>query len=124
MPTENRGQFKIEDDDENLRFMFELEFVQCLSNPDYLQWLSKEGYFEDKSFVRYLKYLLYWSEFPYVKYISYPYCIRMLRLLQDESFRKSLENEEVIQMIRHQQTFQWIYSDLKKDDVNYDYMLL
>ncbi|KAH8741409.1 SOH1 family protein [Cryptosporidium ryanae] len=124
MLTESKSQYKIEDDNKNLRFMFELEFVQCLSNPDYLQWLSKEGYFEDKSFIRYLKYLLYWSEFPYNKYISYPYCIRMLRLLQDEDFRKSLEKEEVIQVIRHQQTLQWIYADLKKEDINFNDIIL
>ncbi|KAF7458700.1 mediator of RNA polymerase II transcription subunit 31 [Cryptosporidium felis] len=101
----------------NTRFILELEFVQCLSNPDYLQWLSKEGYFDDESFVNYLKYLLYWCKPPYVKYISYPHCIKMLRLLQSEDFRKNLIKEEAIQIIREQQIYQWIYSDLSKEDL-------
>lgn len=115
--SEDENLSLLEDDNPNVRFSLELEFVQCLSNPDYLQWLSKEGYFENESFINYLKYLLYWCEFPYVKYISYPHCIKILRLLQVEDFRRNLSNEEAIQIIREQQTYQWIYSDIKKEDL-------
>ncbi|XP_028340559.1 mediator of RNA polymerase II transcription subunit 31 [Physeter macrocephalus] len=60
-----------EDDAGNrLRFQLELEFVQCLANPNYLNFLAQRGYFKDKAFVNYLKYLLYWKEPEYAKYLK------------------------------------------------------
>nr|XP_060503627.1 mediator of RNA polymerase II transcription subunit 31 [Panthera onca] len=53
-----------------LRFQLELEFVQCLANPNYLNFLAQRGYFKDKAFVNYLKYLLYWKEPEYAKYLK------------------------------------------------------
>ncbi|KAM7231779.1 hypothetical protein CapIbe_016540 [Capra ibex] len=53
-----------------LRFQLELEFVQCLANPNYLNFLAQRGYFKDKAFVNYLKYLLYWKEPEYAKYLN------------------------------------------------------
>lgn len=79
------------DEADRKRFVLELEFVQCLSNPDYLQCkyktisrclilkniyntiflgLEKEGYYKDPSFIRYLRYLLYWCNPPYSSYLS------------------------------------------------------
>ncbi|EEA07149.1 SOH1 family protein [Cryptosporidium muris RN66] len=96
------------DEADRKRFVLELEFVQCLSNPDYLQWLEKEGYYKDPSFIRYLKYLLYWCNPPYSSYLSYPHCLRLLKALQSPSFRAKLSNDEAIQTIRDQQSFQWV----------------
>ncbi|XP_073874508.1 mediator of RNA polymerase II transcription subunit 31 isoform X2 [Macaca fascicularis] len=53
-----------------LRFQLELEFVQCLANPNYLNFLAQRGYFKDKAFVNYLKYLLYWKDPEYAKYLN------------------------------------------------------
>lgn len=76
-----------------LRFQVELEFVQCLANPNYLNCkllfkkytliniveinstvlfsvLAQRGYFKDQAFVNYLKYLLYWKEPDYAKFIK------------------------------------------------------
>ncbi|KAL0115689.1 hypothetical protein PUN28_010906 [Cardiocondyla obscurior] len=50
------------DDQQRLRFQVELEFVQCLANPNYLNFLAQRGYFKDTTFINYLKYLLYWKE--------------------------------------------------------------
>jgi mediator of RNA polymerase II transcription subunit 31 len=47
--------------EDKLRFQVELEFVQCLANPNYLNFLAQRGYFKDQTFVNYLKYLLYWK---------------------------------------------------------------
>ena len=47
---------------EKTRFQREREFLSFLANPDYLRWLSDEGYFDDPRFIRYLKYMLYWKE--------------------------------------------------------------
>jgi hypothetical protein len=51
------------------RFELELEFVQSLANPHYLQALAQQGVMEDPSFVLYLDYLQYWSEPEYAKFI-------------------------------------------------------
>ncbi|OWA54129.1 putative Mediator of RNA polymerase II transcription subunit 31 [Hypsibius exemplaris] len=43
-------------------FQVELEFVQCLANPHYLNFLAQHGYLKEKSFINYLKYLQYWKQ--------------------------------------------------------------
>jgi mediator of RNA polymerase II transcription subunit 31 len=45
----------------------ELEFVQCLANPNYLNFLAQRGYFKENAFINYLKYLLYWKEPEYAR---------------------------------------------------------
>uniref|UniRef100_A0A8C1UZI3 Mediator of RNA polymerase II transcription subunit 31 n=1 Tax=Cyprinus carpio TaxID=7962 RepID=A0A8C1UZI3_CYPCA len=52
------------------RFQLELEFVQCLANPNYLNFLAQRGYLREKPFVNYLKYLLYWKEPEYAKFLN------------------------------------------------------
>lgn len=51
------------------RFEFELEFVQSLANPHYLQSLAQQNILVDSSFVLYLKYLLYWTEPEYARFV-------------------------------------------------------
>lgn len=51
------------------RFELELEFVQSLANPHYLQALAQQGVMEDASFVLYLEYLKYWSQPEYARFI-------------------------------------------------------
>jgi mediator of RNA polymerase II transcription subunit 31 len=67
------------------RFLLELEFVQCLANPQYLQCnfliipsyfnyflvLSQHHLFKDQAFLNYLNYLKYWKQPEYVRYIVY-----------------------------------------------------
>uniref|UniRef100_A0A2K5Q8X2 Mediator of RNA polymerase II transcription subunit 31 n=1 Tax=Cebus imitator TaxID=2715852 RepID=A0A2K5Q8X2_CEBIM len=69
-----------------------LEFVQCLANPNYLncKFLSTSGYFKDKAFVNYLKYLLYWKDPEHAKYLN----VYTLELLQYEHFQKELVNAQ------------------------------
>ncbi|NP_001154070.1 mediator of RNA polymerase II transcription subunit 31 [Oncorhynchus mykiss] len=52
------------------RFQSELEFIQCLANPNYLNFLAQRGYLREKPFVNYLKYLLYWKEPEYAKFLN------------------------------------------------------
>ena len=81
---------------ERLRFQIELEFVQCLANPNYLNFLAQRGYFKEKCFVNYLKYLHgYWTQPSYVKFLKYPLCLHFLELLQHEDFRKEIVNSQV-----------------------------
>jgi len=44
-------------DAERNRFIAELEFVQCLANPNYICFLAQHGYFKKPEFINYIKYL-------------------------------------------------------------------
>ncbi|BAM41011.1 SOH1-like protein [Theileria orientalis strain Shintoku] len=92
---------KVEFDDQ-FRFEVELEFVQCLSNVYYLKYLKNRGYFEDERFRAYLFYLQYWRTREYIKYIKYPYCVKILELLMDDDFVKTLSNDLSIESLKTQ----------------------
>lgn len=53
--------------DDESRLAMELEFVQCLANPEYLHWLALNKYLEDPAFVRFLRYLRYWHRPEYAR---------------------------------------------------------
>ena len=40
--------------EEIYRFIQDLEFVQCLSNPSYLRFLANNNYFNDERFINYI----------------------------------------------------------------------
>ncbi len=82
---------------DRIRFQIELEFVQSLGNPNYLNFLAQRGFFKDSNFIHYLKYLQYWKEPGYVKFLKYPVCLHFLELLQHEAFRKEVVNGQVIE---------------------------
>ncbi|WVW85075.1 hypothetical protein I302_107111 [Kwoniella bestiolae CBS 10118] len=99
-----------EKEDNLIRFQAELEFIQCLSNPQYLHSLSTQGYFTKKTFINYLKYLEYWRKPEYVKFIVYPTSLIYLTLLQSELFRERLAdpgfiNELMRVGIKHHETW-------------------
>ena len=82
--------------EELFRFMQDLEFVQCLANPNYLKYLSDKGYLDDNNFINYLKYLLYFKKVEYMKYITYERCLLFLDLLQYKGFREQLKQNNYI----------------------------
>ena len=51
------------------RFELELEFVQALANPFYLHSLAQQGILYQPAFINYLRYLLYWKEKDYARFI-------------------------------------------------------
>ena len=57
------------------RFELELEFVQSLANPFYLHSLAQQGILNQPSFVNFLKYLLYWKEKDYARFILCVYAV-------------------------------------------------
>ncbi|KAH1011711.1 mediator of RNA polymerase II transcription subunit 31 isoform X2 [Dendroctonus ponderosae] len=95
------------EDQQRMRFQVELEFVQCLGNPNYLNFLAQRGYFKDPTFIHYLKYLIYWKEPDYAKYLKYPMCLYFLDLLQYEHFRRELVNAQCTKFIDDQQILLW-----------------
>ncbi|KAL5604788.1 hypothetical protein BROUX41_001871 [Berkeleyomyces rouxiae] len=80
------------------RFEIELEFVQSLANPMYLNHLASQKFLQQPAFVAYLAYLRYWAQPPYLKYLTYPGpTLRNLELLQQERFRTEILGPELVQ---------------------------
>ncbi|XP_068635509.1 mediator of RNA polymerase II transcription subunit 31-like [Aristolochia californica] len=94
-------------DDGRQRFLLELEFVQCLSNPTYIHYLAQNRYFEDEAFIGYLKYLQYWQQPEYIKFIMYPHCLFFLELLQNANFRNAMAHPGSKELAHRQQFFFW-----------------
>lgn len=109
-----------EEDEERKRFQIELEFVQSLANPNYLNFLAQRGYFRQQTFLNYLKYLLYWKEPDYVKYIMYPQCLSLLELLQHEQFLKEIVNAQCSKFIDEQLLLIWSTYKKKRDWIRID----
>ncbi|KAL9187455.1 hypothetical protein ACHAXT_001558 [Thalassiosira profunda] len=63
------------------RFELELEFVQSLASPAYLHHLATSGVLHQQSFLDFLRYLRYWKQPQYAKYLLYPHCLYFLDLL-------------------------------------------
>lgn len=88
-------------------FVRELEFVQCLANPEYIWFLVQRNFFGDHEFMNYLKYLLYWTRPEYAKYIRYPQGIQFLILLQDPDFITYISIAQNVMKIQEQQRLFW-----------------
>ncbi|KAG8936836.1 suppressor of hpr1 [Tulasnella sp. 418] len=88
-------------------FELELEFVQALGNPFYLYNLAVEGYMDDPAFVNYLKYLTYWQDKEYARFIMYPHALHHLDLLQNARFREALKKPETQSFLQHHQFEHW-----------------
>eukprot|EP00096_Caligus_rogercresseyi_P014327 TRINITY_DN6822_c0_g1_i1.p1 TRINITY_DN6822_c0_g1~~TRINITY_DN6822_c0_g1_i1.p1 ORF type:complete len:241 (+),score=75.44 TRINITY_DN6822_c0_g1_i1:51-725(+) len=113
-PTPQKMPADIEADKQKLRFQIEMEFVQCLGNPNYLNFLAQRGYFKEPTFVNYLKYLNYWSTHPYVTFLKYPVCLHFLELLQHESFRKEIVNAQCTKFLDDQTILHWQHYNRKR----------
>ncbi|CAA9958788.1 SOH1 Rad5p-binding protein [Pyrenophora teres f. maculata] len=73
------------------RFELELEFVQCLANPVYLNYLAQQKTLDKPDFVAYLGYLQYFKQPRYAKFLHHPGpTLRALELLQQERFRQDI----------------------------------
>ena len=59
----------------------QLEFIQSLASPAYLHYLATSGILYQSPFLDFLRYLRYWKEPQYAKYIIYPQCLYFLDLL-------------------------------------------
>ncbi|WYZ39473.1 hypothetical protein EsH8_III_001387 [Colletotrichum jinshuiense] len=82
------------------RFEIELEFVQALANPFYLNHLATQKLLTRPDFVAYLAYLQYWSRPPYLKYLMYPGpTLKHLELLQQEQFRQDVISPDLVQRL-------------------------
>ena len=81
---------------ELLRLVQDIEFLQLLTNPNYLHYLSNNGYFQDNQFINYLKYLSYLNNPKFKRFITYSRCFIILNLLDNSVFRDELSNVNFI----------------------------
>jgi mediator of RNA polymerase II transcription subunit 31 len=115
MQHEHFNFFEQEHDEERKRFQIELEFVQSLANPNYLNFLAQRGYFSNPTFRNYLKYLEYWKEPDYSKYLVYPQCLSLLEMLQHEQFLKEIVNAQCSKYIDEQLLLLWLHYKKRHD---------
>jgi len=114
------------------RFELELEFVQSLASPAYLHYLATSGILNQKQFLDFLRYLRYWKQPQYAKYLSYPHCLYFLDLLvppddddddtnannntattaisdSGETFRREMAQVQFRNFVHEQQFYSWQY---------------
>lgn len=90
----------------------ELEFIQLLANPEYLGFLSKEGYFKDPNFRAFLTYLKYLTRAPHCLRIQYPACLRVLEILtQTDDVCDKLQNAGVRNKLYQTMFLSWIHTE-------------
>ena len=107
------------------RFELELEFVQSLANPFYLHSLAQQGILSQPAFINFLKYLLYWKEKDYARFIlyapsyryqsphvhrlliRYPHALHHLELLQHPEFRAEIGKDEWREILNQKQFDHW-----------------
>ncbi|KAL6122655.1 suppressor of temperature sensitive growth [Nucleospora cyclopteri] len=88
-------------------FEKDLEFVQLICNPEYLKWLYKNNYFSDSIFMKYLNRLLYFDSQRFKKFLHYPQCVDILKMLLKEETLKNLANDEFYENLEKQQVYIW-----------------
>jgi mediator of RNA polymerase II transcription subunit 31 len=91
------------------RFLIELEFIQNLSNPKYLNYLAQNGYLQQPEFLEFLKYLTYWKQPEYLKLLLFPQCLVFLEnLIKNPTFCRELAIPQFVEYVHAQQGSHWI----------------
>eukprot|EP01112_Ceratiomyxa_fruticulosa_P015814 TRINITY_DN4705_c0_g1_i2.p1 TRINITY_DN4705_c0_g1~~TRINITY_DN4705_c0_g1_i2.p1 ORF type:complete len:175 (-),score=40.14 TRINITY_DN4705_c0_g1_i2:223-747(-) len=107
LDSETKVEESLEERANRLRFSMELEFIQCLASPQYINHLAQARYFQDPAFINYLAYLQYWKQPQYAQYIVYPHSLYFLDLLQQEPFRNEMANPQYMEYVHKLQFFHW-----------------
>ncbi|KAJ2768316.1 suppressor of hpr1, partial [Coemansia nantahalensis] len=89
------------------RFEVELEFLQCLANPWYINIIAQQGYFDKPEFVNYLRYLRYWQRPEYARFVVYPHALAFLDLLQSKQFREEMKRADEATRVHELQYHHW-----------------
>lgn len=99
------------DDPLPTRWEVELEFIQSLANIQYLSHLAQNNYLQDPKFLRYLEYLSYWREPQYARHLVYPNCLHILKLLQNEEFRRNIVSPDFMSTVMNDMVKRWQISE-------------
>ena len=90
------------------RLKCDLEFVQNLSNVPYLHYLAQNKYLADPAFQNYLKYLCYWKEPEYQRFLRFPHCLVFLdALIENKDFCTELAKPGFSDYAHGQQGLDW-----------------
>ncbi|KAI6044660.1 SOH1-domain-containing protein [Pisolithus marmoratus] len=89
------------------RFELELEFVQSLANPYYLQSLAQQNILDQPAFINFIEYLQYWREKDYARFIHYPHALHHLELLRHARFRAEIKKDEWRERLNQKQFDHW-----------------
>lgn len=101
------------------RLTADLEFIQLLSNPQYLQYLAHNNYLFEKEFLNYLRYLEYWRKPEYAKYLLFPSCLDMLYAINSsQTFRESLRSNLFIELLHQSQGGNWMKGPSFVDEIS------
>lgn len=74
-----------------------------MANPYYLNHLASQKLLQDPAFIAYLKYLRYFQQPEYTKYLFYPGpTLNALELLQQERFRQEILSPEIVAQLAEQ----------------------
>ena len=95
------------------RWEVELEFVQSLSNIQYVYYLAQEGYLSQPTFRNYVAYLQYWHQPQYLKFLVYPNCLHVLTLLQHDQFAKDIQNPDFRNLLMNDMVSRWQQQQLQ-----------
>ena len=96
----------------------ELEFVQCLANPQYLHFLGQRGYLKNEDMVNYIGYLNYWRKYEYARHLRFPQCLVVLDLLKSSKFREAICNQTCARFIEDQILLHWQFYNRKRNNIN------
>lgn len=99
------------DDPLPTRWEVELEFIQSLANIQYLNHLAQNNFLQDPKFLRYLDYLNYWREPQYARHLVYPNCLHILKLLQNEEFRRNIVSPDFMSTVMNDMVKRWQITD-------------
>ena len=75
-------------DSNKLLLLEDIEFIQMLSNLEYIRYIVSKGFLQDRSFLDYLRYLEYLKSPRYSHLIAFPRSLSMLKILCDENVQE------------------------------------
>ncbi|OAV87433.1 hypothetical protein PTTG_29434 [Puccinia triticina 1-1 BBBD Race 1] len=107
-PTDSNGLQKDKQANQ-VRFEEDLEFVQSLANPHFVQELTLNGALRSETMINYLEYLKYFHQPDYARFVRYPNALKILDLLNSsEQFRTMIETQEHAQLLTDKFIQNWI----------------
>ncbi|POW12442.1 hypothetical protein PSTT_04506 [Puccinia striiformis] len=103
------GDLQKEKKANQVRFEEDLEFVQSLANPHFVQELTLNGALRSETMISYLQYLKYFHDPDYARFVRYPNSLKILDLLNcSEQSRTMIETDQHAQLLTNKLIQNWI----------------